>query len=138
MIKTYSDVIKLPTFEDRFLYLMLHGEVCRETFAGHRWLNQQLYRSKEWKDFRRKIIVRDRGCDLAVPNMEIPGNIVIHHINPITIEDLRYMRPCIFDSENVICVSHSTHNSVHYGDMSFLDTIRDYVPRKPNDTLLWG
>lgn len=134
-IKTYSDVIKIPTFEERFLFLKVNGQVCNATFSGHRYLNQNLYRSPEWKRFRRKIIIRDNGSDLACDDRIISGSIIIHHINPLSMEDILYMRPCVFDEENAICTSARTHNAIHYGDESLI--MKDYVPREKDDTCLW-
>lgn len=134
-IKTYSELITLPTFEDRFEYLQLKGTVGQETFGFDRYLNQILYNSKEWKHLRNKIIVRDNGCDLALEGFEIYGRILIHHINPITIDDVIKRREIVFDPENLICVTHNTHNAIHYGDKSLL--ITGPVERRANDTCPW-
>ena len=109
-IKTYSELITFSTFEDRFEYLQLKGIVGQETFGFDRYLNQILYNSKEWKHLRNEIIVRDNGCDLALEGFEIHGRILIHHINPITIDDVIKRREMVFDPENLICVTHNTHN----------------------------
>lgn len=134
-IKTYSELIALQTFEDRFEYLQLKGIVGQETFGFDRYLNQILYNSKEWKYLRNEIIVRDNGCDLAFEGFEIHGRILIHHINPITIDDVIKRREMVFDPENLICVTHNTHNAIHYGDKSLL--ITGPIERRANDTCPW-
>lgn len=134
-IKTYSEVILLPTFIERYRYLKIGGSVGAETFGFDRYLNQTLYRSPEWKRFRRDMIIRDGGMDLACDDYEIVGKILLHHIDPITPEDIIRRHPKIFDPENVICVSLGTHNAIHYGDESLL--ILDPVIRTPNDTCPW-
>lgn len=134
-IKTYSELITLPTFEERFEYLQLKGTVGQETFGFDRYLNQILYNSKEWKYLRNEIIVRDNGCDLALEGFEIHGRILIHHINPITIDDVIKRREMVFDPENLICVTHNTHNAIHYGDKSLL--ITGPIERRANDTCPW-
>lgn len=134
-IKTYSELITFSTFEDRFEYLQLKGIVGQETFGFDRYLNQILYNSKEWKSLRNKIIVRDNGCDLALEGFEIYGRILIHHINPITIDDVIKRRGIVFDPENLICVTHNTHNAIHYGDKSLL--ITGPIERRANDTCPW-
>lgn len=134
-IKTYSNVIIISDFFERYEFLRVGQKVSEITFASQRYLNQYLYKSREWRDFRRNIIIRDNGCDLAHSDRPINGIIIIHHINPLTIDDIRLKRDCIFDPENVICCSLMTHNAIHYGDSSLL--IPDYQPRKPGDTCLW-
>ena len=114
-LRSYSELIKIPDYYDRILYLMLGQIPSEETFGGHRWMNQVLYRSKEWKDIRREVIIRDNACDLGCGDHMLDRYILIHHINPITIEDIEERRENIFDMENLICVSHSTHNMIHYG-----------------------
>ena len=133
--KTYSELIKLETFEERFSYLSLSGIVGETTFGGHRYLNQILYQKDEWKATRREVIYRDGGNDLAIENHPISGSIYIHHINPITIDDILERRPCVFDLENLISTSFKTHNAIHYGT-------EDLIPRGPakrtkNDTCPW-
>lgn len=135
MIKTYSDLICLPTFEERFEYLKLDGVVGCETFGYDRYLNQMLYHSSEWKRFRRDILVRDWGCDLAIEDREILVRPTVHHITPITIEDIDDRCPLIFDPENVITTSADTHRAIHYGDESLL--ILPLTERKKGDTTLW-
>lgn len=134
-IKTYSEMILLPTFIERFRYLKLNGSVGMDTFGHDRYLNQILYHSEEWKRFRREVILRDNGCDLGCEDYEIHGRILIHHINPITVEDVLRRDPCIFDFENVISTSHNTHNAIHYGDESLLVT--EPIVRTPYDTCPW-
>lgn len=134
-MKTYSDLIQLPTFEERYEYLRTGSLVGDITFGGSRWLNQTLYASPEWKDFRREIILRDNACDLGVPDYEIHGRIIVHHLNPITKEDILQRRGCVFDPENVVCVSHNTHNAIHYGDENQLP--QKPIIRRPNDTCPW-
>lgn len=122
-IKTYSEVIRLPTFAERFRYLKIGGVVGKETFGKDRHLNQTLYWSDEWREFRRKVIIRDNGCDLASEGYDIYDKIIVHHINPITPKDILNRDPKIFDLENVICVSFNTHQAIHYGDESILTTL---------------
>lgn len=133
-IKTYSELIILPTFIERFQYLKIDGRVGEETFGYDRYLNQVLYRSPEWKRFRRDIILRDGGCDLACEGHEIFGAALIHHINPITVEDILERHPKIFDPENVITTILNTHNAIHYGDEDLLGI---FTERTPNDTCPW-
>lgn len=133
--KTYSELISLKTFEERYRYLRIRGEVGAETFGSDRYLNQIFYASKEWKRFRRDIIIRDMGCDLGIEDREIEGLIVIHHINPITIDDIIHRRECLMDPENVICVSFNTHQAIHYGDENLL--IQEPMERTMNDTCPW-
>lgn len=134
-IRTYSELITIPTFIERFRYLKLNGRVGMDTFGHDRYLNQVLYRSPEWKRFRREIILRDNGCDLAHEDYEIHGNILIHHINPITIDDVLRRDPKIFDPENVISTVLNTHNAIHYGDESLL--ITEPISRTQFDTCPW-
>ena len=134
-IKSYSVVILLPTLEERFEYLKLKGTVGAETFGYDRYLNQVLYHDPEWRRIRNDVIIRDNGCDLGVEGHEIHGRILIHHINPITIEDVKLRRYCVFDLDNLICTSHNTHNAIHYGDANLLP--KNPIERKPNDTCPW-
>lgn len=135
MIKTYKDLRRLRTFEERFEYLKIGGVVGRETFGFERYLNQTFYHSPEWKHRRRGIIVRDNGCDLGVRDREIHDRIIVHHMNPITVEDIEFSRDCVFDPDNLICTSHATSNAIHYGDASLL--IKLTHERRKGDTLLW-
>lgn len=134
-IKTYSELITLPTFEERYRYLRIRGYVGKETFGHDRYLNQILYTSSEWKSFRRKIILRDDGLDLGCEGFNIFGRILVHHINPITVEDVLNRSFKVFDPDNVICCSHNTHQAIHYGDESLLPLLPP--ERKPNDTCPW-
>ena len=135
--KSYQELIRLSTFDERFEYLQLKGAVGLATFGSHRWLNQVLYSSPEWKQFRPGIIIRDNGCDLAIEGYEILGDrIIIHHLNPLTKEDVLNRDPKIFDPDNVVCVSHRTHEAIHYGDKDLLPAIP--IERKPGDTLCWN
>jgi len=136
MIKSYTEAIKIRNFEDRFNYLKLNGQIGETTFNGHRYLNQRLYKCPEWKEVRRRVIMRDNGCDLAHSDYPIFDKILVHHINPITIADIVERRPCVFDLDNLICVSHQTHNAIHYGDISLLN-VSNNSERQPNDTKLW-
>lgn len=133
--KTYSELIAIPTYEDRFRYLQLQGAVGKDTFGYDRYLNQVLYNSQEWKRFRNEIIIRDNGCDLAFEGYDIHGRILVHHINPITVDDVVNRNPLVFDPENVICVTHNTHNAIHYGDESLLITAP--IERTRHDTCPW-
>ena len=135
MNKSYLEMIQLPTFEERYEYLKLGGLVGEETFGYDRYLNQVLYRSPEWKRFRRDIILRDNGCDLACDGYDIIGKILIHHINPITIDDITNRNVCLFDPNNVISTSLNTHNAIHYGDAEILMT--GPIERTKNDTCPW-
>lgn len=135
-IKSYSELITLPTFEERYRYLRLDGTVGEETFGYDRYLNQVFYTSKLWRDFRRDIIVRDLGCDLGISDREIGGLILIHHLNPISLDDiLKRNLEVLVNQENVICVSHNTHQAIHYGDESLLITAP--IERSKNDTCPW-
>ena len=135
MFKTYSELIKLETFEDRFQYLRLDGIVGEETFGFDRYLNQFLYKSDEWKLCRRDIIIRDNGCDLGCEGFEVYGRILIHHINPITVDDIVNRNPKVFDPENLILTSHNTHQAIHYGNEDLL--ILAPIERSKNDTSPW-
>lgn len=135
MIKTYSEMILLPTFLERFKYLQIGGMVGAETFGFDRYLNQSLYRTAEWKRFRNEIIVRDNGCDLGCDDRTIYGKILVHHINPLTVEDIINRHSCVFDPDNVICVSLDTHNAIHYGDEELL--MLGPIERTKNDTCPW-
>lgn len=132
---TYSELIQIPTFIDRFRYLKLSASVGEETYGWDRYLNQTLYKSKEWRETRERIIIRDDGCDLAHPDYLIGGRILIHHLNPITKRDILDRNPLIFDPENLVCISHITHEAVHYGSEDLL--MKDFVERTPGDTNLW-
>lgn len=134
-IKTYSELITIPTFEERFQYLQLKGSVGKDTFGYDRYLNQVLYRSPEWKRLRNQIIIRDAGCDLACDGYDVYGKVLIHHLNPITVEDVLARSRKVFDPDNLVCVSHNTHNAIHYGDVDLLVT--GPIIRTKNDTCPW-
>lgn len=134
--RTYNELILLPTFEERFEYLKLNGQCSVETFGGHRLLNQMLYQSPQWLEIRRKVIIRDDGCDLGIKDRPINDKILIHHINPITIEQVTNFDPAIFDLNNLVCCTHKTHTAIHYSDGSTL-TPTNPIERKPGDTRLW-
>lgn len=135
MIRTYSELITLPTFEERYRYLRLGGEVGKDTFGFDRYLNQVFYSSKEWKQIRRDIIIRDLGCDLGVEGFEIYGRIIVHHMNPITKEDILRRSKFLTDPEYLICTSHNTHEAITYGDESLL--VVAPIERTKNDTCPW-
>lgn len=136
-MRSYSELIQIPSYEERFEYLKCPGVVGEDRFGSFRYLNQQFYTSRDWIQFRNHIIARDLGCDMAYPGEEIKGVIVIHHINPITPDAIIHSDPMIFDPENVVCVSDFTHRMIHYGAKEdFLRTVQ-YVERKPNDTCPW-
>jgi hypothetical protein len=134
-IKTYSELIKLPTFEERYRYLRLSGRVGKDTFGFDRYMNQNFYRSREWKRIRDEVIVRDNGCDLGIEDRIIHGKILIHHMNPITDRDIFDLTEFLLDPEYLICVTHTTHNAIHYGDEDLL--ITNPVVRTRNDTCPW-
>ena len=134
-VKRYSELITLPTFEERFRYLKLGGKVGEDTFGFDRYLNQVFYRSQKWKSIRDYVIVRDNGCDLAVEGYEIHGRILIHHMNPISLKDLETESEFLLDPEYLITTVHNTHNAIHYGDESLLFTVP--VERTKNDTCPW-
>lgn len=134
-IRTYSELITIPTFKERFEYLKLDGAVGMETFGYDRYLNQVLYRSAEWKRLRNEIIIRDNGCDLGCDGFEIHGRILIHHIDPITVDDVLKRRPKVFDPDNLISTTHNTHNAIHYGDADLL--VIAPIERSKNDTCPW-
>ena len=134
-IRTYSELIMIQTFEERFEYLQLKGSVGKDTFGYDRYLNQVLYRSPEWKRLRNQIIIRDAGCDLACDGYDVYGKVLIHHLNPITVEDVLARSRKVFDPDNLVCVSHNTHNAIHYGDVDLLVT--GPIIRTKNDTCPW-
>lgn len=134
-IRTYSELITIATFEERFKYLQLKGSVGKDTFGYDRYLNQLFYQTIEWKRLRRDLIIRDCGCDLGVEGYEIHGRIIIHHMNPITKEDLLDRTDYLMNPEYLICTTHSTHNAIHYGDESLL--VIAPIVRSKNDTCPW-
>lgn len=134
--RSYKRMLQLPTFEERYEYLKLGGKVSEATFGSKRYLNQLLYRQAEWKKVRRDVIIRDNGCDLAFTDRPIGSELIyVHHINPITIDDILERDPIVFDLDNLVCTTFNTHNAIHYGDKSLL--LGDPVERKPFDTCPW-
>lgn len=133
--RCYSELQKLQTFEERFEYLRLAGIVGQSTFGFDRWLNQHLYASRQWANARDKVIIRDDACDLGVDGYPIGGKVIVHHMNPITVEMIEVEDPAIYDPELLVCVSHYTHLAIHFGDESLLPKLP--VERRPGDTLLW-
>lgn len=135
VIKSYDALILLDTIEDRYNYLRIGGGVGRETFGFDRYLNQGFYQSMEWKRVRNEVISRDNGCDLGLEGYEINGRILIHHMNPIRPNQIKFFDPDILDPDFLISCSHKTHNAIHYGDENLLP--RRIVERRPNDTIPW-
>ena len=136
IIRTYSELITFPTFEERYRYLRLLGRVGEDTFGVDRWLNQNFYqRDREWLASRDYVIIRDNGCDLAIPGREIHGKILVHHMNPITKEDIIRRTKYLLDPEYLICTVKRTHDAIHYGDEELL--IKDPIERTKNDTCPW-
>lgn len=134
--RSYNVLKRLQTFEERYEYLRLGGRVGEETFGFDRIFNQAFYKSKAWKQARRDVIIRDGGCDLGIEDRPIFDKVIIHHMNPVTMEQLEEADPSLFDIRYLICVSHATHNAIHYGDDSLLIKT-NFVERRPGDTRLW-
>lgn len=134
-VRSYKELSELATFAERLEYLWLSGSVGADTFGFDRQFNQIFYRSAEWKRTRDIVIARDMGCDLAIADMVIYGRILIHHMNPITMDDIREGRDSLLDPDNLICVSHDTHNMIHYGTADKKDILT--AQRTPDDTILW-
>lgn len=134
-IKTYSELIQLPTFKERFRYLKLGGKVGEETFGFDRYLNQKFYKSKEWLSVRDYVIIRDNGCDLAMEDRPIESRIIIHHLNPITRDDIINQTEFLLNPEYMICTIKRTHDAIHYGDESLLFDAP--IERTKNDTCPW-
>jgi hypothetical protein len=134
-IRTYSELSRLTTFEDRYEYLKLGGILGNLTFGFDRWINQRFYKSQEWKTVRNHVIVRDQGCDLGIPGYEIYSDLLVHHVNPMSVEDLKHHAHWAIDPEFLITTSLQTHNAIHYGDESLLP--RGPVVRERGDTTLW-
>ncbi|MBO7451193.1 MAG: hypothetical protein J6U54_12595 [Clostridiales bacterium] len=135
-MRTYTELIKLKTFEERFEYLRLNGKVGEETFGFDRYLNQMLYHSLEWQEAKRKIIMRDEGRDLALEGYEIHGRILVHHMNPIRKEDILNRSSIVLNPEYLICTCKLTHDAIHYGDIK-LASRNNLIERRPNDTCPW-
>lgn len=133
--RTYSDMLLYETFEERFEYLKLSGEVGAQTFGFDRWMNQTFYRSREWRDARDFVIVRDNGCDLGVVGYEVGNDALVHHLNPMTPEDLIQKQEWVLDPEYLVLTTKRTHNAIHYGDASLIR--KPLVERRPGDTKVW-
>ena len=136
VVRTYSELKRFETFEERFEYLRLAGLVGESTFGFDRYLNQVLYRSKAWKKIRNQVILRDEGCDLGIPDRLITGRVIVHHMNPLVVDEVDERDEDIFNPEFLICVSHETHNAIHYGDGVLLMKSTPVI-RSPNDTSPW-
>lgn len=135
MSRCYDELIKIFSFKERYEYLKVNGRPFESTFGSHRYLNQTLYQSPEWRSVRRKVIIRDNACDMAHEDFPITGSVYIHHLNPITIEDIVERNACVFDMNNLVCVSFKTHTAIHFGDETQIPEI--FVPRSFGDTKLW-
>lgn len=135
MIRTYSELITFPTFEERYRYLRLEGKVGEDTFGFDRWLNQSFYKDPEWRAIRDKIIIRDNGCDLGIPGREVYSRIIVHHMNPITKDDILSRSAFLLNPEYLICTVKNTHDAIHYGDEGLL--IKAPIERTKNDTCPW-
>lgn len=134
-MRTYTKLSHFQTFKERFDYLKLNGMVGKDTFGFDRWLNQRFYNSAEWKHIRNYVIIRDNGCDLGLAGNDISGKILIHHMNPISIDDIENRSDILLNPEYLICVSHNTHNAIHYGDSDLL--LKIPLQRTKNDTCPW-
>lgn len=134
-MRTYQELISLPTFLDRYDYLRIGGHVGEATFGFDRWLNQKLYRSHEWKRVRREVILRDDACDLAYPGFELYDHVLVHHMNPITVEDIIHRLDFVLNPDYLVTVSYETHRAIHYGDEGLLPL--EPIERRPNDTCPW-
>lgn len=134
-IRTYSELIQLETFEERFAYLSIQGRIGCETFGSNRWINQNFYTSSAWRRIRRDVIARDGGCDLGMPEYEIFDRVIVHHMNPLVEDDIAHGTRNALDPEFLISVTHDTHNAIHFGDAKQLR--KPYSPRRPGDTKLW-
>lgn len=134
-IKRYSELIRYHTFEERYAYLRLGGSVGQSTFGFDRYINQDFYRSREWKIIRDTVIIRDEGCDLGVPGYEIRSDILVHHVNPMSSDDIIHDEAWILDPQFLITTTNQTHNAIHYGDATLLR--KPFTERRPGDTKLW-
>ena len=134
-IRTYSELITFQTFEERFKYLQLNGQVGESTFGFDRYMNQVFYRSQKWKSIRDFVIIRDCGCDLGVEGYDIHGKIIIHHMNPLSMRDIETESDFLLNPDFLICTTHNTHNAIHYGDENLLVTAP--IERTKNDTCPW-
>lgn len=133
--RSYSELVRLKTFEERFEYLSLPGSVGESTFGFDRWINQKFYTSYEWRNVRHAVILRDDGCDLGIPGHEIEAEVLIHHMNPVLRDDILRREPWLLDPEYLITTTKRTHNAIHFGNGDSLR--RPFAPRQPNDTKLW-
>ena len=136
IVRSYSELRKLHTFQERFQYLKLRGGVGTATFGFDRWMNQQFYTSAQWRHIRYHVIARDNSCDLGIEGYDIHDRLYIHHMNPLTVEDLKQGEEHMIDPEFLITTTHITHNAIHYGDERQLQS-RQVVDRRPGDTKLW-
>lgn len=136
MLRTYTELNAIRSFEDRYRYLALRGVVGQPTFGIDRYINQSFYRSRQWRQMRSQVITRDYGCDLGYSDRPIRGYVIVHHMNPMTVDEIVDGEDSILNPEYLICVSHNTHNAIHYGDESLLPY--QFVERRPGDTRLWG
>lgn len=134
-MKTYRELRRIDTFEERYRYLALGGVVGRETYGFDRWINQTFYQSVDWRRLRREVIMRDNGCDLGIDGYEIHDRVLVHHMNPITAEHIEHADDLVWNPDYLITTTHRTHNAIHYGDESLLPKI--FVPRSRGDTKLW-
>ena len=136
MMKSYNELISIPAYKDRFLYLKTENQLVGEsTFGFKRYLNQNIYHTHKWRSFRNRMIIRDNGCDMAYDGVIIRDRLVLHHINPLTIDDILQNPNVVYDPNNVVCVSDVTHKAIHYGDYDLIP--KDYIPRTKDDTKLW-
>lgn len=135
MTRTYTEMMKLKTFSERYKYLKLNGIVGNETFGSDRHMNQSFYTSRRWRETRDIVIIRDGACDLGIDNMEIHDRLIVHHMNPMTLQDVENDSDVLYDPEFLICTSDKTHNAIHYGDDNHLGM--EYTPRTPHDTTPW-
>lgn len=135
MLRSYSELSRLRTFDERFRYLLLAGSVGVETFGFDRYVNQRFYRSEEWKHVRNIVVARDNGCDLGIEGRDINGRVYVHHMNPMNLEQINDHMDLILDPEYLVCVTFATHNAIHYGDESYITLAP--VERQPNDTCPW-
>ena len=135
MIRTYSELSRFDTFEDRYEYLRLGGQVGETTFGFDRWINQEFYNSREWKHVRNQVVLRDEGCDLGIPGREINGGLLVHHMNPMSSNDIVHGEEWILNPEYLVATTKDTHNAIHYGNRDLLR--KPLVQRKPGDTKLW-
>lgn len=135
IIRRHSELIRIKTFDERFEYLNLCGKVGLDVWGAERYLNQSFYKSDLWREAREKVIIRDQACDLGIAGRDITDKLIVHHMTPITLEDIEELSPYLLDPEYLICTTLITHNALHYGNIS--QTRSDYIERRPGDTKLW-